>query len=338
MISNTQPHICAVIALYNGEKFIERALLSVLDQSLPAREVIVVDDGSTDRGADIVRKIAEGRPNVRLLSKVNGGQSSARNLAARSTTADFLAFLDQDDEWYPDHLERLHAPFEHDMHGRIGFVYANLDEVDVNGRMVNFDFLRQLPTSHPKKSIIDCLRQDMFVLPGASLTRRGVFDEVGGFDEALIGYEDDDLFLRIFEQGYRNVFVDETVTRWRIHLGSTSYSSKMQRSRMIYARKLMAKYPNDPTFHRHFTRDLIIPRFIGTIKAEYLGALKDAQRDQAIALAADLRELAAQLGVYARLRLIPLLLLARARRLTRALFAIGPHLPSRVKRIAVALS
>ena len=87
MISNTQPHICAVIALYNGEKFIERALLSVLDQSLPAREVIVVDDGSTDRGADIVRKIAEGRPNVRLLSKVNGGQSSARNLAARSTSA-----------------------------------------------------------------------------------------------------------------------------------------------------------------------------------------------------------------------------------------------------------
>jgi GT2 family glycosyltransferase len=86
----------------------------------------------------------------------------------------------------------------------------------------------------------------MFVLPSATVLSRTAFNAVGGFGERLSGYEDDDLFLRIFRAGFANVFIDRGVTRWRIHTGSAWYSARMGVSRMIYFRKLLAEFPDDP--------------------------------------------------------------------------------------------
>ena len=103
-----RPAIVVIIPLYNGARYIEQTLSSVLTQSLPADEIVVVDDGSTDGGAGaaIVEEMGEKHP-VRLLHKPNGGQSSARNLGVRNSTSDLIAFLDQDDLWYSDHLQLL---------------------------------------------------------------------------------------------------------------------------------------------------------------------------------------------------------------------------------------
>jgi glycosyltransferase involved in cell wall biosynthesis len=329
--------IVAIIALYNGEPYIAQALKSILNQTYPAADIVVVDDGSVDGGPQIVADMAMTDPRIRLIRKSNGGQSSARNLGVRQSCARYIAFLDQDDEWRPHHLETLYAPFAADPNRFIGFTYGNLDEVDVNGRMVNMMFLSKLRTAHPKTSITNCLEEDMFVLPGASLIRRDVFDAVGGFDEALIGYEDDDFFSRVFEKGYRNHFVNEAVTLWRIHRGSTSYSQKMQVSRMIYARKLIARYPDDPTFHRYYVRDLIAPRFVATIQVEYLGALKYGRRDQAALLAQHLWELSRHLSFGRGMKLRCLLALTRAKSLARAVIAAGPYVPG-LRRMAMRLA
>jgi GT2 family glycosyltransferase len=77
--------------------------------------------------------------------------------------------------------------------------------MDIDGSMLIRSFLTRLPTAHPKRSLIECLGQDMFVVPSASLISRKAFQAVGGFDESLSGYEDDDLFLRMFRAGYDNV-------------------------------------------------------------------------------------------------------------------------------------
>ena len=252
---------------------------SVISQSLPCAELIVVDDGSTDDGPEIVGRLASEYP-IKFLHKVNGGQSSARNLGAAHAIGDLIALLDQDDIWYPNHLEALVQPFLEKRIPELGWVYSNLDEIDINGQMVCRSFLSSLGTEHPKRDVFSCLKQDMFILPSASLISLKAFREVGGFDENLSGYEDDDLFLRLFRSGFDNEYVDTPLSQWRIYDESSSYSSRMRQSRSIYARKLLAAYPDEKFRSRYYTCDFLLPRFYPSIAADCRTALMSGD-DQA---------------------------------------------------------
>ena len=96
------PRFSVIIPAYNAEAFIARAIDSVLAQTWPAHEILVVDDGSADSTARIVAGYGEG---VRYLRQENAGVSAARNAGARAATGDWLAFLDADDWYYPDRLK-----------------------------------------------------------------------------------------------------------------------------------------------------------------------------------------------------------------------------------------
>src|SRR5689334_9944830 len=122
----TKHSIVAIIPLYNGAAYIEEAIRSVLSQTVKPDEFIIVDDGSTDEGPDVVRRFDQA--NVTLLRRQNAGQSSARNWGVRHSTSSLIAFLDQDDSWYPHHLEELLKPFEENRKIPIGWSYSNLDE------------------------------------------------------------------------------------------------------------------------------------------------------------------------------------------------------------------
>ena len=100
-----QPRISVVIPLYNKQNYIEQAVTSVLQSGCPAHEVIVVDDGSTDDGAQRVRTMDNSR--VRLIRQPNGGVSAARNRGIREATGDYIAFLDADDCWAPEYLPAI---------------------------------------------------------------------------------------------------------------------------------------------------------------------------------------------------------------------------------------
>lgn len=292
--------VTAIIPLYNGQHFIEESLNSVLAQTRKPSEIIVVDDGSTDSGPELVERLALENPTVRLLRKPNGGQSSARNFGVKQSTGDLIALLDQDDAWYPNHIERLIKPFE-DLKRphKLGWVYSNLDEIDRAGGMMVRHFIPR--DHHPKTSVYMCLDRDMFVLPSASLIARHAFNAVGGFDESLIGYEDDDLFFRLFRAGYNNVYIDEALSAWRIYSSSTSFSAKMGRSRMIYARKLIAQFPDEPEHGHYWARDVIAPRFFRNFVGDVFKAARFGRPDN-LAFACDcLRELLPHLGLKRRI-------------------------------------
>lgn len=267
--TNFDKSVAVVIPYYNGSETIERAVRSVLDQKTPAAEFVVIDDGSRPEEARFVDGLAASH-GFKVLRKENGGQGSARNAGVHATKSPFICFLDQDDYFLHDHICKLSSAIPTD-DPRFGWVYGDLSEAEKDGSIVRTRIVSS-HARHPKQDIFDLLRADMFVLPSASLISRSAFEAVGGFDTQFMGYEDDDLFLRMFRKGYTNYFVDAPVTVWCIHSGSTSFDIKMSRSRVRYFRKLAEEFPDDPVKNRYYFRDLIAPRFYVQIIGEAVSA------------------------------------------------------------------
>lgn len=126
--------ITAILPVYNGGRYLQESLRSVMSQTVLPDELIVVDDGSTDDSLSRLEAMVPAPFPVRILKQTNRGQSAARNVAAKESHGDYLAFLDQDDRWYPRHLEVLAAAL--DANGEAGWAYSDFDEMDGEGNVV----------------------------------------------------------------------------------------------------------------------------------------------------------------------------------------------------------
>lgn len=180
----SQFRIAVVIPLYNGAAFIEETLRSVFRQTRAPDEIVIVDDGSTDGGAEIAARIAGDRASI--LRQANGGQSSARNAGVAHTKANLIALLDQDDIWYPSHLQELADIFAVSPPS-LGWAYSNVDQINASGDIIRPALLDTQGSTHPKRKIVHFVGDDMYILPSSSLIRRTAFDAVGGFDVRLSG-------------------------------------------------------------------------------------------------------------------------------------------------------
>ena len=173
--------ISVVIPLYNKAAEIGRAVRSVLAQTLQPREVIVVDDGSTDGGAGVVERMSS--PLVRLVRQENRGVSAARNRGIAMASGRYVALLDGDDRWQPQYLEqvwRLIARYPDCGAYAAGFM------VDTDGRLTVGDTPRT-------EGIVDFFRESMtryVLIPSAATLRRDLVMDVGGFPEGMRMGED----------------------------------------------------------------------------------------------------------------------------------------------------
>lgn len=283
--------ISAIIPIYNGLAHIEHAVESVTAQTLSPCELILIDDGSMCDQFQFLKGYEAPIP-IRILRQANAGQSAARNYGATLATGSYLAFLDQDDLWYPNHLEVLRSRFRKTRKHDLGWVYSNLDRIDESGAMHTRYFLNHVEAAHPKRSLTELLREDLMILPSAALIKKEAFESVSGFDTALMGYEDDDLFLRMFRAGWDNEFINEPLSQWRIHSQSCSYSPRMAESRRFYMNKLLETFPDNPEFGEFWVRDNIAPRFIKNWNAEYLVALQQRNNEACMQITHDLQQLA----------------------------------------------
>lgn len=182
------PLVSVVIPTYNRWPMVREAVDSVLAQSFPAFEIIVVDDGSEDGTAAELR--ARYGSLVRVISQARSGVAAARNRGVRCSSGEYLAFLDSDDLWLPKKLE-VQAAF---MEGQPDAQICQTGEIWVrNGQRVNPKLRHRKPSGDIfRASLKLCL-----VSPSAVTMTRGLFEKVGGFDEALPVCEDFDLWLRI---------------------------------------------------------------------------------------------------------------------------------------------
>jgi len=302
--------VAAILPLYNGELWVEQAVRSVLAQSVAPDEIIVVDDGSTDGGVDIVRALAGEHP-IKIISQLNAGQSAARNLAISLTSCDYVALIDQDDLWYPNHLEELVRAVREHRGLRLGWAYTDFDDIDLDGRMVSRDFVERSHTDNPKRDLIKVLAQGVVIQPSATLISRAAILEVGGFDPRLSGYEDDDLFLRIFLANFDNIFVPVPTSQWRIHATSSGGSDRMINSLRIYGEKLIEMFPNDEWRGFYYRSDVIAPRIINTWLQMYVRAARYKDRARMRLYAREARAMLKYLRPRARSNYASLLFILR---------------------------
>lgn len=178
------PRVSVIITTFNRRHFLKEALASVLAQDYRDKEIVVIDDGSTDGSRDE----AVGFP-VRYVWKENGGISSARNAGLDIARGDYIAFLDVDDLW-----KRKKLSIQMDEMERTGTALTYTDEIWIrNGQRLNQKLRHR---KHSGEIFEHCLPL-CIISPSSAVIHRSVFDSVGGFDESLPVCEDYDMWLRI---------------------------------------------------------------------------------------------------------------------------------------------
>ena len=231
-----RPLVSLILPVFNAwsvnPDYLIESLESIHNQTYKNFELIMVDDGSTDDSAQLCFEFIAGHPDLtaHYYYRDNSGQSSARNFGARLSQGDYLCFMDQDDRGYENMLE---VRISH-LHVETDLLYTDADIIDTRGAVSLQGIHRNHGhgSPHPKKSLEDILFKDIVIMTGLMIIKKETFFRVKGFDEHLTGYEDDDLFLRIFEIG-KIQYVPISTLQWRVYDSSCSRSDRMIRSRSL---------------------------------------------------------------------------------------------------------
>jgi glycosyltransferase involved in cell wall biosynthesis len=294
--------ITAIIPVFNGAAYVAGALDSVLAQTRLPDEILIVNDGSTDDSAEAITAIVA-RVNtipITVITQSNAGQSAARNAAIVRATSQLAAFLDQDDRWHPDHLAVLARGFESDP--ELGWTYSDFDEIDGHSKLTTRDYLATHGVPQPKSDVTAYLVRDAMILPTACVVRIAALNAVGGFDPLLSGYEDDDLFLRLFRAGWTCRFEKRSLAQFRVHSVSSSARASFRLSREIYFDKVSAELPDDPRLNRYYVSDLLLPRVLFATLSDYAVALASRNDADAKAIALSASRMAKSARMSARRR------------------------------------
>jgi glycosyltransferase involved in cell wall biosynthesis len=205
------PLVSVVIPCFNQAHFLAEAIDSVLAQTYPHVETIVVDDGSSDN----TFAVAGREPGVRRLRQLNRGVASARNLGLAHAHGAFLVFLDADDRLLPDALEVGMCAISR--RPQIAFAAGMSRDVGVDGRPLNDRTQPLVTQDHYLKLLLEC-----FIWSGSSLVyRRSALEAVGAFDASLAAADDYDVYLKLARR-YPLYCHDTVVTEYRRHGSNTT--------------------------------------------------------------------------------------------------------------------
>ncbi len=233
------PCVSVIMPVYNAANFLSAALESALKQTFEDFEIIVVDDGSTDGTRELLQTFEQNfEPRVRVLRQANAGASSARNTAIRAARGEFIAFLDSDDLWEPQKLELQVAALRERPEAGVCF-----------GESLYFDEEKSWDANFKDRApafgmIFKLLLTEHIIAMSSVMVRKSCLDEVGLFDESLIGCEDYNLYLRL-AQRFPFRFLAQPLTHLRCHEASLSNDLvQMRRDEIANVEKIAALFPD----------------------------------------------------------------------------------------------
>jgi len=260
--------VSVILPTYNGEKFIARAINSVLNQTFKDFELIIVDDGSTDSTPIILQQFQQKHPDKIsvIFLRDNKRAAGARMEAIKNAKGDILAFIDQDDLW---HEKKLELQLEKFIQGA-DVVHSDIEFIDENGNILsgksdkeNLDRKQIFKESAGSITIKKYLCKRNYIRLTSSAITRQAFEEIGGFDASLFGGEDWEFWLRVAMNNKKIIHINKKLTYKRIHQYNTSNIHRIERSRGILkaCAKAITLYPELARHLRH-RRYLIYKRSI----------------------------------------------------------------------------
>jgi len=201
-MNNRQNSISVIIPVFNRVKLIARCINSVINQTYPVNEIIVVDDGSNDGTYDLIRK---NFPQVISIYQENKGVSNARNVGIQSAKSKWIAFLDSDDEWLPNKIEKQISLIKKNPLYKV----CHSDEIWIRNdvRVNPMKKHRKYGGDIYKKCLPLCV-----ISPSSIIIHKDIFNDVGFFDKNLPVCEDYDLWLRICSK-YEVLYLDQKLVK-----------------------------------------------------------------------------------------------------------------------------
>lgn len=190
-----RPQVSVIMPAYNSAAYIDAAIQSVLAQTYPDFELIIVNDGSTDQTEHVIHTYRDSR--IRCFSQANAGLAATRNAAIRHSVGQFIVPLDDDDRMKPEFIARHVAAF--DRHPEADLIYCDDHLVDEAGRSLRV--IRRKEVSNQTELISGLFQGGFPFIPFRTCIRRSVFDRIGMYDESLRVAEDYDMMRRFAAQG-----------------------------------------------------------------------------------------------------------------------------------------
>ncbi len=220
LLQNAIPIVSVIIPVYNGAKYIQTAIESILNQTYTNYEIIVVDDGSNDETRE---KLKPYWNKIRYLYQENQGSAAARNLGIELAKGELIAFLDADDYWLlSEKLEKQVACFQENR--SLGCINTGWQIVDDRGKHIQ----TVQPWHKAPKLDLETWLKKKCVLTSAMVFRREWLEKVGGFDQELRQSHDVDLVLRLSLAGCETVWLKEETVGYRQHRENTTKNSLKQ--------------------------------------------------------------------------------------------------------------
>lgn len=233
-------NVSVVLTCYNGSRWINEAIESVLAQTYEDFELVIIDDGSADNSKEIAAAhLSDER--VRYIYQENRGFSAALNRGIKESSGGLIGFIGQDDLWMPNKLE-LQVKYLSE-HRKVDLVYSGYYSIDSEGRTLDLTDVKK-PNPSLKNDVVKQLFLNNFIGFETALVKRKCFDEVGFFDEHLLGLSDHDMWLRI--AGSHNIgYLDLHLVKKREHEFRLSIvkAEVVSRDEFQIVKKAVSAYP-----------------------------------------------------------------------------------------------
>ena len=186
------PFFSVIIPVFNKEKFIEVTLKSVLNQTFIDFEILIINDGSTDNSAQLIKGFDD--PRIRYYYKENSGVSSARNDGIEKTQSNYISFIDADDYWYPDFLEEMYKIIQKHPEQK---VFSAAIEIETSKKVIPASYSIIKTNDHEIVNYFTASYKETVICTSCAVFHKSIFEETGNFDIAIKSGQDTDLWIRI---------------------------------------------------------------------------------------------------------------------------------------------
>ena len=273
------PLVSVLMPAYNAARHLSESIESVRCQSFVDWELIVIDDGSQDETAEIAKRFAVSDARVRVISQANGGQASARNSGLAGARGDLIAFLDADDLWVSDKLERQVAVMEKT---NVDLVYTDGEFFSDEGELGENDGFDIVPGKVEGANMFSLLFQRNRIATLSVLVRKRCLDTVGGFDSdrKYQNCEDYDLWLALANSGAVFYGMTEKLMKYRRHsAAATTTPSKLLEPMLEVIKKHSTNPSLDPTLVKNRIRWLYRDLISALVREERLEQARARMRE-----------------------------------------------------------